>query len=151
MLLAVATLLSTSSIPAFADDAIGMAPELETISESLTDSTIVDSEVEQAITDYEHVTDASKNSITTFASTTGTVTFDHDISSTHENDTQLKISWSSTSGNTVYYSVAVKALDNYPQFTYGTEDGYIIGKYDGIFQKSESATIKASALPNPGT
>lgn len=151
MLLAVATLLSTSSIPAFADDAVGMAPELDTIGELLTDSTIIDSEVEQAITDHEYATNANESSVTTFASTTGTVTFDHDVSSTHENDAKLKISWSSTSGNTVYYSVAVKALDGYPQFTYGAEDGSIIGKYNGIFQKSEYVTINASALPDPGT
>lgn len=86
----------------------------------------------------------------TARSSTGVVEFDHSLTSTHENDTSLKISWSSTSGKTVYYSVAVKALDGYPQFTAATESGSIIGGYSGTYQKKESVTLKTSALPDPG-
>lgn len=92
----------------------------------------------------------ARSTFSTNSSTTGTVQLDHSLSSTHKNNSALKISWSSTSGNTVYYSVAVKELDGAPQFTAGTESGTIIGGYDGIFQKKESVTIAASDLPKPG-
>ena len=107
-----------------------------------------------AVAKYESVDSAiaapARSTFSTNSSATGTVQLDHSLSSTHENNSALKISWSSTSGNTVYYSVAVKELDGEPQFTAGTESGTIIDSYDGIFQKKESVTIAASDLPKPG-
>ena len=52
----------------------------------------------------------ARSTFSTNSSTTGTVQLDHSLSSTHKNNSALKISWSSTSGSTVYYSVAVKEL-----------------------------------------